>query len=365
MRIINHYVTRSFVVAFLWSLTVITFVMSLGAIFKVTSLLARGTSMGPILQTFTYALVPTLMYSLPISALVSSLLVFGRLSADGEITAMKACGISLPQVMRLPIGVSLFLVLVCIFITSEIAPRGHYVLRSAVAQIRAQSPTDLIEEGQFIDGFDGLSMFIGKKTGNRLTDICITDRREPDFERVINAASGVVETNGTDLLITLQDGRIDPFDREHPNDAAYFSRLPIRIKDALKSRAYTRQRKDMTISELVAGIRDPASTAPKSMLVDAHNSYRMSLMVELNKRLALSLSCLSFVALGIPLGIRSHRKESTIGIGISLLVVIVFYLFIVLAESMHTRPSLRPDLIMWIPTVAALVLSTWLVRKQN
>ena len=338
--------------------------MSLGVIFRVTDLLARGSSWGPILQVFVYALVPTLMYSLPVSALVSSLLVFGRLSADGEVTAMKVCGISLQQIMRWPVGLSLVLVAICLYITNEIAPEGHYVLRSAMARMKAESPMDLLQEGQFIEGFEGLTLFIERRTGNKLTNVRITDRREPDFTRDIRAASGIVQTNGMDVVIELYDGRIDPFDREQP-DAAYFSRLPIRLKDALKKREYARQRKDLALRDLICGIRNPASMAPKGMAQDSYLPFQMSLRVELNKRFALSFSCLAFVALGIPLGIRSHRKESTIGIGISLLILMVFYLFIVMAESMHTRPALRPDLIMWIPIVMAAGLSVWLVRRQN
>ena len=66
---------------------------------------------------------------------------------------------------------------------------------------------------------------------------------------------------------------------------------------------------------------------------------KMALAVELNKRLALSLSCLTFVLLGIPLGVKAHRKESSIGVAMGLFLVFNFYLFIVVAESLKSQTA--------------------------
>ena len=88
---------------------------------------------------------------------------------------------------------------------------------------------------------------------------------------------------------------------------------------------------------------------------------RTKLAVEVNKRLALALSCFSFALLGIPLGIRSHRKESTIGIGLALGLLFVYYLFIIAADSLLDRPAWRPDLIPWIPVLGGQLLGGFLV----
>jgi lipopolysaccharide export system permease protein len=87
--------------------------------------------------------------------------------------------------------------------------------------------------------------------------------------------------------------------------------------------------------------------------------------VELNKRLVLALSSFAFVWLGIPLGTRAHRKESSIGIGISLLLVTVFYLFVITGESLAKYPGAFPYVIVWIPVLTSLGLGAYLIGKSN
>ena len=95
---------------------------------------------------------------------------------------------------------------------------------------------------------------------------------------------------------------------------------------------------DMTYLELIHAIRDVRGVFPDLENEDLLKQ-RMKTVVELNERLALSLSCFAFAMLGIPLGLISRRRESSIGVGISLLVVFFFYFFIILADSLVKSPQ--------------------------
>ena len=93
--------------------------------------------------------------------------------------------------------------------------------------------------------------------------------------------------------------------------------------------------------------------------------HRMSLMVEASTRLALSLSCYAFVLLGAALGMKIHRKESSIGIAVSLLLVFIFYFFIIIADAMVNYPQFQPHLIVWIPFVASEIIGYALIKRAN
>ena len=120
MRILRRYLTSGFLVTCGMALLVITFVMCVGLLIKVTDLIARGVSWAPVLRILLFGLPQTLTYSIPISVLVGCLLVFGRLSADGEITAMKASGVSLWDVIRTPCVIAAWLSLLCAFLNNEV-----------------------------------------------------------------------------------------------------------------------------------------------------------------------------------------------------------------------------------------------------
>lgn len=94
-------------------------------------------------------------------------------------------------------------------------------------------------------------------------------------------------------------------------------------------------------------------------------THRMALMVEASTRLSLSLACYAFVLLGAALGMRIHRKESSIGVALALVLVFVFYLFIILADAMVNYPKWQPYLIVWIPFVVSELIGYLLIKRAN
>ena len=109
MRILHKYVVKDYLVTFALTLTVFTFVMCIVAMVKAIDLVARGISIFVFFQIFSYNIPYILMFSIPMSALTTVLLLFGRLSMDGEITAMRASGLSLWQIVSPLILISIVL----------------------------------------------------------------------------------------------------------------------------------------------------------------------------------------------------------------------------------------------------------------
>jgi len=93
--------------------------------------------------------------------------------------------------------------------------------------------------------------------------------------------------------------------------------------------------------------------------------YRMSLMVEASTRLTLSFSCFAFVLLGMALGMKIHHKESSFGIAVTLILVFIFYFFIIIADSLVSRPEFQPYLIVWIPFFTSEAIAYFLLSKSD
>lgn len=365
MKIINKYITGSFVAVFIGSLLVITFVISLGGVFKIIDLVAKGVSFGPLMSIFFAGMPSAAALAIPLASLISVLLLFGRLSSDGEISAMKSCGISLFSVATPPILVSIVLSLICLYIHNHLAPRAHLNSRSAIASLSSDSPIDLIEEGRFIKDFvDGITLYVGKKNNDVLQDVRIFDDTDPSFTREIRAKRGsmILDTNQM-VILNLLDVSITPFAKDKP-DPAYADEWPLQLGNLARGRAYKPKEDDFTFGELLERINN---TAPfYEELSDEKIAVKnMVLRVEFHKRLSLSFSCLAFVVLGIPLGIKAHRKESSVGIGLSLLLVLNMYIFIVIAESLAKYPGAHATVFAWIPVVLSLSLGTYMLRRGN
>ena len=373
MRVFNRYLFGDFLRNFLIALFVLTFVMYVGAVVQAIDYMSRGISGLLIMKIFALNIPFTLSFVIPMSVLTTVLLHFGRLSADGEITAMKSCGVSLWQAAAPMLFCSVLLSAVCLYLNAELSPRSHFMRRQMLRDLGEEDPLALLEEGQFVRDFPGVQIYVGKKSASRIEDITIIQFGDKGATAQVLAESGAVDFNPETRImeITLNKVRLTEYDKNDPSDIAKARELSaesypvtLDLRQMLKKGKINKKPSDMTFSELLDAIRNVRQAFPD---IQEKNVPRMraKMAVDANQRLALALSCFSFTLLAVPLGIRSHRKESSIGIGMALVLLFLFYLFIILSDAMVDRPEWRPDMIPWIPVVGSQLFGYFLLQKNR
>jgi lipopolysaccharide export system permease protein len=87
-------------------------------------------------------------------------------------------------------------------------------------------------------------------------------------------------------------------------------------------------------------------------------------LTEYQKRLVYAFASICFVLIGVPLGIRTQRKESTIGMAVCLVVGLSYYLCVILADALDKFPLCYPYLVIWIPVACCGVLAAILIPKN-
>jgi lipopolysaccharide export system permease protein len=352
--IINRYIFREILFPFLMCLFIFTFVLLMGKILQLMDLMInKGVSIIDITKLILYLLPTFLLITIPISLLISILIALGRLSADSEIIIMKSSGISLYQ-MLLPIGAASLCALILTAVIGVVgAPYGNYATRNLVFDIAKKKASVGIKEKIFNDDFHGLVLYAEKIPvhGDFMEGVFISDNRLIKEPTTIIAQKGYLVSNPESMTITLRlkNGSTHAVDSNFKSHkimdfSSYDINLDLSAPISEKKSAVAtadKKSKEMSFLELAQRARNLQSDDP----------IHRQLIIELNKKVTIPLSCIIFGILGIPLGIGQVRTGKSRGFTIGLLVITIYYVLQLSGEALGETGKVAPVLGAWAPNV--------------
>jgi lipopolysaccharide export system permease protein len=140
------------------------------------------------------------------------------------------------------------------------------------------------------------------------------------------------------------------------------STLPISL-EALHDRNRGRGVSSMTSGELLERLKVEERYA--HMTEQERAVASSATRTEMSKRYSFSLASLAFALIGVPLAITAHRKETSVGFLLSLIVAITYFLFIIIANGFRDKPHLHPELLMWLPNLLCFGIGGWLFVRMS
>lgn len=355
-KIIDRYIIKevmSFVALAVAALTIMLIMQTLFELMEM--LINKKVGWVYIVKLLAYRLPAFLVVTFPISLLAASELAIGNLSTNGEITAMRAGGISLRRII-FPFLIAAFSISVLSFaINDYIVPEANHISQNIIREIVLKKGPPNIKRNVFFRDAENRYFYINRfdEKNMIMQEIMVYEMTREKFPRTITAKTGkwVVDT------WKLENGTIYNYDEE--GKITYemsFNNLDIIVKEDLK-KFFQNQRtpQEMSSKELKQqiAILQQAGADTKYFEVDYHMKY------------SIPFSGLIFVLLGVPLGLRVKRGSKATGVIISILLVLFYYIFLSTARSFGRGGMISPFFAAWLTNIFFAVLGIIIMFRSE
>lgn len=213
MKKLHILVIRSYIGPLLLTFFIVLFLLVMQFLWKyIDELVGKGLEWYVIAKLIIYASTVLVPMALPLSILLASLMTFGNLGENSELTAMKAAGISLQRIMKPLVILSVIISIIAFFFANNIMPVANLKMQSLLYDIRNKQPTFNIKANTFYNGLKGYSIRVLKKDQKRnmLYKIMIYDHSENKGDKSVIVADSAKMRFSPDkmyLLLTLYHGK--------------------------------------------------------------------------------------------------------------------------------------------------------------
>ena len=370
--IFDRYLGRQVGAATFMGVVLLSGVMVLGNVYKKLGELLGNTELPlSVMVEFVSLVVPfSLIFTIPWAFLTGILLVFGRLSADNELIALRMTGMSMIRICLSVFVLAVVLSGVCYWVNVSLAPSAKNRIKRMFYEVALKDPASLFQEGRVLDKVPGYRVFTGSREGNELKDLHIVEFKDGAAETWISAkeATLVPQEGELDFVLQLRGAKIErviygPDAKPNQVDPVISETMPlvfplsrlaadtVRVNASMKSTP--------TLWEEVQSWKDSVTGA------DLTPETRSLSLTELSKRYSFSLACFTFALVGIPLGVTAQRRETSSGFALSLITATVYIGIIIFADGLNDKPEQYPHLVMWVPNVLFLGIGAWLFARLN
>lgn len=379
MNTLNRYIFKQVALSAFLTVGLFVFVLVVGNVMKevIGDLAAGRVSIGFFAYIVALIIPGVIPYALPMGMLTGILLVFGRMSAQSEITAIKACGRSIYDMAAPVFFLAMCASLFSVGINFYYAPLADYTYKNSLKNLIRENPLQFIQPGNFIRDFPGYVIYANSSDGKDLISFRIWELNKNGQAQVsIQADRGRLsyDDERDEIVLKLINGSAerarseDPEDLRRPLPTARFDELVIKLplNDILGSYQGGKKRlKLMTFGELMQARNTWHSVPPEKLTPEIAFRDKIEVNLQIQKNFAMAFSIFAMVVLAVPLGIKASRSETFANLAIALALAMSYYMMTVLISWLEKYPHTRPDILIWLPNFLFQGVGTILIWRAS
>jgi lipopolysaccharide export system permease protein len=351
--------------AFLAGLGIFTFVLLVARILDLVDLvLARGVPGRHVLALFGFILPSFIEITIPMALLLAIVVAFGRLSADGELLAMRAAGISLAQMFPPVVFFTFAVSLLTLALGMHARPWANRRVAETVYEIAKTRATATLKPQVFNSGFGRMVIYvesIDQETG-LMKGILLSDERDAGRRTAVFSSAGRIVTNEDARTVYLQmlDGTsLTSLSGQEGYDKTDFESLEVNLEIDEDVGRYglslDLRPSEMRWDSLVAA-RDARQAAGDPAVEEN---------LEIQRKFVLAAAAMLLGLVGVPLGMQRNRAVRSRSLMVTAVVILAYYFLLTGAMTIVRRQILSPVLGMWCPNAALLLAGIYLCRRVS
>lgn len=314
------------------------------------------STIGQIIGFIAISMLPLLF---PMALLFSVLLTYGRLSQDSEIVAMKASGLHMGMLTTPALVLGVVVGIISAQMSFNIAPWGNRqfeVLYSRIANTKAAA---VIKEGTFSEGFFDMVVYANKVDSDKglLEHVFIYDEKSGQNPLTIIAKGGQIISDtsspGINMLLRLSDGEIHRQAEHHTKIS--FKTYDVKFSEEVSLTEKEKSPQSLTLQEVQNRLKEE----------NLNPEDRVTMLSEFHKRIALSVLCIIFAAIGVGLGtVTNKRSAKAGGMILCIAVIIIYWILYISAEGAARGGKVPVALTLWAPNILFAAFGIYRLKKN-
>jgi lipopolysaccharide export system permease protein len=352
VTLIYNYLTREIALLTAAIIGVLTFLLVAVNLFRVIALIMHTDLPMVIAAKLMFLGVPLLLtLTIPTGLLGAVMIVFGRMSSDRELLALKASGIGLAPIVAPVIIIAVLLSAVDYWLVAYVVPECQKDFNGMKHEIVTNNPMALLDPEEVVDKIPGWRIVFAKKEGSTLDDAFLwhLDDATNQVTTSIRARQARVDLDleHQQLVMTLLDGKEEEYPRNGDAMKVNIGGHGEQMVEAVSLNSFYEkvQRKLawMTLPE-IEDVIIAMQTAPTGEQASPY-------LTEFQARFSFSITAITFVIVGIPLAIQTQRRETSFGVVITFVIVLLYHLLGAIGRGLKGHAGFYPELIIWAPNV--------------
>lgn len=360
--LLDRFILKELSSTFLFGILTFTTILVAGdLLFKVAELLIeKGVSMVTVSKLFVYKLPSVVVLTLPMSCLLSTLLSFGRMSSNSEITALKASGVSFQRIAWPVLWGASAVALTALIMNETLVPLANRAADNVLRYDILKQKPSLFKERIFLKEESGGSLnrviYIGslRARNGSMKDIIVQEFNSNRLERITTAEEGQWE----DGVWSLTEGRVFGVDKDGGVNFLFgfkSQKLPLSLSPS-QVEGSSQDPDDMGLAALREHIN----------LMEAQGGNLLPLRVSFHLHLAVPWASVVLALIGAALGVRPQRRGGVgMGFGMSVLIVFAYYVVMSMCRALGETGRIAPLLAAWFPNVLFLSIGGFLTFGAN